>query len=140
MIEREYPIRVRYKDTDAMGVVHHSNYVNFYESARTEMLRECGTTYREMEEAGVMLPVMEVTQKFYAPARYDDLLTVKLKLAELPKVRLVFDHQVYNEAGQLVNTGRVVLAFMDRETRRACRAPGWFVDVLKQHADLPFEE
>lgn len=130
MLTRETQIRVRYKDTDAMGVVHHSNYVNFYETARTEMLREFGTTYRHLEETGVMLPVLEVTMRFFTPAVYDDLLTVRITLSELPAAKMIFDHEVYNEAGDLVNTGRVVLAFMNAEKRRACRSPKWFLDIF----------
>ena len=114
-----------------MGVVHHSNYVVYYEQARTEFLRSFGTTYREMEAAGVMMPVVEVAMQFLAPALYDDLLTVRIRLSELPKVRITFEHEVFNEAGTLLNTGKVVLAFMNSTTRRACRAPQWFVDVLR---------
>lgn len=113
-----------------MGVVHHSNYVTYYEEARTELLRELGTTYRLLEESGIMLPVLEVSMKYYIPARYDDLLTVRITLAELPTARMVFDHEIRNEAGELVNTGRVMLAYMNAQTRRACRAPGWFLEYF----------
>lgn len=130
MLTYEIGIRVRYKETDAMGVVHHSNYVNYYEVARTEMLREHGTTYRELEETGVMLPVHEMKMHFFAPARYDDLLTVKLTMKQLPGVKMVFDHEIYNEQSTLVNTGQVTLVFMNAETRRACRAPQWFLDLF----------
>lgn len=116
-----------------MGFVHHSNYVNYYEVARTEMLREFGTSYKELEDEGVMLPVMEVSIKYLRPAHYDDLLTVRITLSQLPTVRMVFDHEVYNQNGELLNTGRVVLAFMNSETRRACRAPRWFIDLLASH-------
>lgn len=133
MVEREIKIRVGYKDTDAMGVVHHSNYVVYYETARTEMLRQFGTTYRELEATGVMLPVLEVSMKYYAPARYDDLLTVRIMLRELPAAKMVFDHEIRNEAGELVNTGTVVLAYMNAETRRATRAPKWFLDVFAEY-------
>lgn len=131
MLTRDIKIRVRYKDTDAMGVVHHSNYVNFYETARTEMLREMGTTYRHLEETGVMLPVVEVTMKYFTPAVYDDMLTVRITMPEVPAVKMIFDHEIFNEEGILVNTGRVVLAFMDAERRRVCRAPKWFVDIFQ---------
>lgn len=130
MVEREIKIRVRYKDTDAMGVVHHSNYVNFYETARTEMLREFGTTYKALEESGVMLPVKSVSMEFFTPGRYDDLLTVKIFMRELPAAKMVFDHEIYNEAGELVNKGTVVLAYMNAGTRRATRAPKWFSDLF----------
>lgn len=130
MVEREFKIRVRYKDTDAMGVVHHSNYVNFYESARTELLREFGTTYKTLEETGVMMPVKTVSMEFFTPARYDDLLTVKVMLREVPAAKMVFDNEIYNEAGDLVNKGTVVLAFMNAATRRAMRSPEWFLKLF----------
>ncbi len=130
MIEKEFKIRVRYKETDAMGVVHHSNYVNYYECARTELLREMGTTYKILEERGIMLPVKTVSMEFFHPALYDDLLTVKIRLRELPAVKMVFDHEIYNEAGDLVNKGTVMLAYMNARTRRAIRAPQWFLDFF----------
>jgi acyl-CoA thioester hydrolase len=115
-----------------MGVVHHSNYVTYYEAARTEMLRRFGTTYREMEAEGVMMPVAEADMRFLAPAYYDDLLTIRIILRERPRVRMEFFHEVYNEKGELLNTGRVLLAFMNSATRRACRAPAWFVEVIEK--------
>lgn len=113
-----------------MGVVHHSNYVNYYESARTELLREMGTTYKILEDRGVMLPVKKVSMEFFHPAMYDDLLTVRIILRELPAAKMVFDHEVYNEAGDLVNKGTVMLAYMNAQTRRAIRAPQWFLDFF----------
>lgn len=133
MIVREYPIRVRYKETDNMGIVHHSNYVTYYEVARTEMLREFGTTYRRMEQEGVMLPVREVAMDFFAPAHYDDLLTVRVTLVEEPTVRLKFLHEIYNEQGVLLNRGTVLLVFVHAVTLRPCRAPRWFSDLIHAH-------
>lgn len=123
-------MRVRYKETDQMGVVHHSNYVNYYEVARTEMMREHGISYREMEQRGVMLPVREVTMNYIKPALYDDLLTIKIRMPEKPGVKLTFEHEVYNEAGELLNTGRVVLVFVDAVTRKPRRAPQWFLELF----------
>lgn len=133
MITRDVQIRVRYKETDAMGVVHHSNYVNYCEVARTEMLREFGTTYKAMEQTGVMMPVMEVEMKFFTPAHYDDLLTVKIRIEELPRARMTFHHDIYNQHGDLVNTCRITLAFISTQTRRARRAPKEFVELLAAH-------
>ena len=99
MITRDIQIRVRYYETDCMGIVHHSNYIRYYEVARTEMLREFGTTYRQMERDGVMLPVLDVHSSYGAPAYDDDLLTVRVTLAELPKVRMRFDFEIYRENG-----------------------------------------
>lgn len=130
MLEQEYKIRVRYKETDQMGVVHHSNYVNYYEVARTELMREHGLSYKKMEARGVMLPVREVYMNYISPAYYDDLLTVRIRIVEKPGVKLTFDHEVYNEAGEKINTGRVVLVFMNAQTRRPCRAPEWFLELF----------
>lgn len=130
MIESEVKIRVRYKETDNMGVVHHSNYVNYYEVARTEMMRDRGLSYKEMESRGVMLPVREVCMNYISPAYYDDLLTVKIRLAEKPGVKLTFEHEIYNEDGALVNTGRVVLVFVDAASRKPVRAPKWFTELF----------
>ena len=130
LIEEDFKIRVRYKETDNMGVVHHSNYVNYYEVARTELMRSRGLSYKEMEARGVMLPVKEVYMNYISPAYYDDLLTVRIKIAEKPTVKLTFEHEIYNEAGDLINTGRVVLVFVHADTRRPCRAPKWFLDLF----------
>lgn len=130
MITRDIPIRVRYYETDCMGIVHHSNYVRYYETARTEMLRQFGTTYQEMEASGVMMPVLETYSKFISPAYDDDLLTVRVTLADMPTVRIRFDYELFREDGMLINTGYVVLAFMNSTTRRACRAPKYFMDLI----------
>lgn len=129
MITREIELRVRYKETDGMGIVHHSNYVTYYETARTEMLRGFGTTYRDMEREGVMMPVLAVDMKFISPAYYDDLLKIRITIKERPTARITFYHEIFR-GDMLLNTGSVTLAFMDSRTRRAIRAPKWFVDLL----------
>ena len=133
MVTYETKIRVRYKETDAMGVVHHSNYVNYYEVVRTEMMREFGTTYKTLEASGVMLPIHEVKMNFLSPAYYDDLLTVRLTMKQMPGVRMIFDHEIFNEQGILLNTGQVVLVFMDAAKRKACRAPQRIMDVFAKY-------
>lgn len=135
MIVRDIKIRVRYKETDAMGIVHHSNYVNYYEVARTEMLREFGTSYKELEDDGIMMPVHDVHMQFFAPAHYDDLLTVRIILRDLPAARLTFEHEIYNQAGELLNKGVVVLAFMNSATRRPCRVPKSFLELMTANAE-----
>ena len=129
MITREIELRVRYKETDGMGIVHHSNYVTYYETARTEMLRQFGTTYRDMEREGVMMPVLAVDMKFISPAYYDDLLKIRITIKEMPTARITFYHEIYRD-DTLINTGSVTLAFMDSKTRRAIRAPKSFVSLL----------
>lgn len=125
--------RVRYKDTDQMGIMHHSNYVVLYETARTEWLREMGLTYAEIERRGIMSPIIEVHTKFLYPAFYDEMLTIKVSMQEMPTARLIIDSEVYNEAGKLINTGSVTLGFMHSSTRRPCRAPEWFVQAVEDY-------
>ena len=125
--------RVRYKDTDQMGIMHHSNYVVLYETARTEWLREMGLTYAEIERRGIMSPIIEVHTKFLYPAFYDEMLTIKVSMQEMPAARLIIDSEVYNEAGKLINAGSVTLGFMHASTRRPCRAPEWFVQAIEDY-------
>ena len=130
-ISGEFQFRVRYCETDTMGVVHHSNYVCYAEMARAELLRLFGTTYRELEDRGTMMPVIEVKMNYFTPAHYDEVLTVKISTDRIPRARMQFDHEIYNPEGLLVNKGYVILAFMNPETRRACRPPQWFVDIFR---------
>lgn len=132
MIVREYDLRVWYVHTDQMGVVHHSNYICYYEAARSDLMRELGASYSEMERAGVMMPILEVHSKYLRPARYDEMLTVRVILRELPMARITFEYEVYNAARELLNTGSTVLGFMRSDTRRPCRAPEVFVEMLKK--------
>ena len=126
-------IRVRYKDTDQMGIMHHSNYVVLYEQARTEWLRAMGLTYAEIERRGVMSPIIEIHSRYHYPAFYDEVLTVKVSIDEMPTARLIVASEVYNEAGKLINTGSVTLGFMNSATRRPCRVPEWFTEALEEY-------
>ena len=126
-------IRVRYKDTDQMGIMHHSNYVVLYEQARTEWLRAMGLTYAEIERRGVMSPIIEIHSRYHYPAFYDEVLTVKVSIDEMPAARLIVASEVYNEAGKLINTGSVTLGFMNSATRRPCRVPEWFTEALEEY-------
>src|SRR5689334_1528891 len=94
--------RARYAETDAMGIVHHSRYIPWFEIGRTEFIRAHGYSYRQLEEMGVLLAVIELQVRYRAPARYDDEIIVYTRLVELGRVRLRFAYQVYNEStGQL---------------------------------------
>ena len=117
MFNSETNIRVRYSETDQMNVVYHGNYAQYFEVARAEAIREMGITYKEMEEMGIVMPIVELHTKFLRPAKYDDLLTIKTQLRELPTGhRIEFHHEVYNEDGKLLTIGRVVLYFLDAKT------------------------
>ena len=113
MFSTETKVRVRYAETDQMGVVYHSNYFPYFESARAESIRELGFTYADMEKLGVIMPVVEVHCRYLRPARYDDLLTIKTMLKELPENhKVTFHHEVFNEKSELLAEGRIALYFM----------------------------
>ena len=131
MITYDAKVRVNYKDTDQMGIVHHSNYIVYYEMARVEALREWGMPYSEMEKSGIISPILEVGSKYIYPAHFDEVLTVRVIIEEIPMVRLKVRYELYNEEGKLINTGHTWLGFLDGTTRRPCRAPQNFVDRLK---------
>lgn len=131
MFETRIPLRVRYAETDQMNVVYHANYATYFEVARTESIRQLGFTYREMEEMGVEMPVVELSLKYLRPARYDDLLTVRTQLRELPRQHTITFHQdIFNESGKLITTGSVTLFFLDRISKKRTIMPDILVDKL----------
>ena len=114
--QHELPIRVRYAETDAMGFLHHSHYFTYFEMGRTELFRAQGGDYRKLEEDGYFLVVAEIRCKFRAPARYDDLLTLRTTLAHLSPVKMEHEYELFRE-GKLLTTGHSVLACVDRQGR-----------------------
>jgi acyl-CoA thioester hydrolase len=109
----ETATRVRYAETDQMGVVYHSNYIIYFEIGRTEAMRSLGSAYAELERRGLVLAITEVGAKYHAPARYDDVLTIRTWLRELSKARLRFEYEILRDGARLC-TGFTVLAFLDR--------------------------
>ena len=124
MFEASHQVRVRYAETDQMNVVYHGNYTQYFEVARAESIRQLGFTYKDMEAMGIVMPIVEWHAKFIRPAHYDDLLTIKTILKELPTDhRIEFLHEVYNEAGKLLTTGRAVLYFVNSKTMTKTNMP-----------------
>ena len=117
-----YPVRVRYADVDQMGVAYHSRYLEWFEAARTEMLREMGIPYKELEVQGFLLPVIEVSCSYRIPARYDEMVEVRTTLAEVSRLKISLAYEVWNpEKALLLATGRTLHCFADRngKPRRA---------------------
>ncbi len=131
MYTHQIQIRVCYADTDQMGYVYYGNYARYYEIGRVEALRNLGISYKQLEEAGVMLPVYEHTSRYHQPARYDDLLTVRVTVKAMPAVKLLFSYEIYNEEHTLLNTGETTLVFMDKQTAKVCRAPASLTQRLE---------
>ncbi len=130
MLTKEISFRIRYSETDQMGVVYHGNYAQYLEMARVEWLRELGISYKKMERDGIMLPVISLSIQFLKPALYDDLITVKVFLRKKPAVRIEFDYEITNEAGELLATANTVLVFMDMERKRPTKCPVILLDKL----------
>ena len=124
------PLVVRYGETDQMGVVHHSNYLRYFEVARLEWLTQLGVSYNKMEEEGVMMPVISAHIEYKTPARFEDQLRIKIHLKEVPLVKMTFHYEVVNQNDELVCTATTVLAFMNASNRRPHRCPEAFKEVF----------
>lgn len=133
MLEAEIQLRVRYAETDQMGVVYYGNYAAYCEVGRVEVMRKIGTTYKALEEAGIMMPVIEYNVKYLKPALYDDNLTIRTIVKALPRARITFDYEIYNENCNLLNEASTTLVFIKTETGRPCAAPDWFMDGLRPY-------
>ena len=127
----EIEIRVRYAETDQMGVVHHGNYALYLEMARIEWLRKLGISYKSMEENGIGLPVVSLSINFKKSALYDDVIKVKTQLKKQPTALVQFEYELTNQNDELLCTAEVVLAFMDMKTKRPTRPPKYFLEALK---------
>lgn len=129
MFTHKTPIRIHYALTDQMGFVYHGHYAQFYEIGRTEALRSLGITYKSIEEFGVIMPVTEIHTKFLRPAKYDDLITVVTIVKEMPSHhKIIFFGEIFNEKGELLNSGSVTLYFMNAKTMKRCDMP----DMIKE--------
>ncbi|MBL7473690.1 acyl-CoA thioesterase [Robertkochia sediminum] len=126
----EINIRVRYGETDKMGVVYHANYANYLEVARVEWLRNLGVSYKWMEDNGVMLPVISLNINYKNPARYDDLLTVVVNLKKAPGVKIEFDYTILGENGVVLVEANTVLAFVNMETGKPMKCPEYILEKL----------
>ncbi|SDR83183.1 acyl-CoA thioesterase [Winogradskyella sediminis] len=130
----ETSIRVRYGETDQMGVVYHGNYATYFEVGRTEWLREFGLSYRGMEADGIMLPVVSLSINYKNSARYDDVLKVKTTLKKMPTASIEFEYELRNESGVLLATGSTILAFIDVDKNRPTRCPKYLLDKLRNYS------
>jgi acyl-CoA thioester hydrolase len=126
-----YSLRSRYGETDKMGYVYYGRYLEYFEVARTEMIRKAGFSYRELEESGVMLPVIHSEIVYKEPVYYDQLMDIHVFIYELPSVRLRTFYEIRTENGTRLNTqGSVTLCFTSMQTRRPVRAPKQFLDGM----------
>lgn len=125
-------IRVRYAETDQMGVVHHGNYSLYLELARIEWFRKIGISYKKMEQDGIALPVVSLNVNYKKTIEYDDIITVKTMLKKTPTASLEFEYEILNDLGQILSTATVVLVFVDLKTNKPTRPPKYFLDALRK--------
>ncbi|HMQ44326.1 MAG TPA: thioesterase family protein [Mariniflexile sp.] len=126
----EIQIRVRYGETDQMGVVYHGNYALYLEMGRIEWLRKLGISYKNMEENGVMLPVVSLNINYKKSAVYDDVINVKTQLKNTPSARIEFEYEITNEQGEILTLASTTLVFIDMKTNRPMRAPQYILDAI----------
>ena len=131
MLTHSVNIRVRYAETDQMGYVYYGNYATYYEVARVETLRSLGLSYKLLEQEGIMMPVVENKSKFIRPGKYDDLLTIKVLIEEMPLKKITFKYEIYNEQEKLINLGETILAFVNMKNGRAIDVPRAISILLK---------
>ena len=136
MKEHTIQVRVRYSETDQMGVVYHGNYLPYFEIGRVEWLRNKGISYKSMEEGGIALPIVSLTLNYKKPARYDDLLIVKTIFKSQVSVKLEFECEIRNEQGDLLTTGYFLLVFVDIKTGKPVPPPENINDLLREIENL----
>jgi acyl-CoA thioester hydrolase len=136
MFTSKTTLRVRYSETDKMGVVYHGNYAQYLEIGRTDALRQIGLTYKSFEENGIMMPVLSLNCKYLKSAYYDDELTIITMLKEMPKVRIHFYFEIYNQQNELLTKAEVELVNVDMKTNKLTMAPMVLIEALKPFFEI----
>jgi acyl-CoA thioester hydrolase len=130
-MEHEIQVRVRYSETDQMGVVYHGSYIPFFEMGRVEWLRNKGVSYKSLEESGIALPIVSMTINYKKPARYDDLLTIKTRFKKYSSVKIEFDCEIFGEQNDLLTTAHFILVFVDMKTGRPLVPPREILEIIQ---------
>ena len=135
MINTTHRIRVRYAETDPMKYVYYGNYATYLETARVELFRGIGMAYSEIEDRGIWLPVSEFNIKYIKPAFYDEVLEIRTRIEQLPQVRIRFDYDIYNSAGELITQAYTILYFYDASKNKPTKCPEFLMSLLEKHFD-----
>jgi acyl-CoA thioester hydrolase len=133
MLYNETKIRVRYGETDRMGYLYHGTYPLYFETGRTELLRQLGLTYKQMEDDGIMLPLNKLSIQYFLPAYYDDELVVKTYMKKLPSVRLEFEYEILNQKNELLCKASTTLVFISAIKRKPIRLPDYFYQLIQPY-------
>jgi acyl-CoA thioester hydrolase len=132
MYKAETKVRVRYSETDQMGYCYYGNYAAYFEVARVEALRELGMSYKQMEEDGIAMPVLEYQIKYFKPAFYDDEIRIETIITEMPQYRIYFTYKSYNDKNELINEAKTTLVFVNKTNGKPCMAPEHFLKALER--------
>jgi acyl-CoA thioester hydrolase len=132
MQKDQIQVRVRYSETDQMGVVYHGNYIPYFEIGRVEWLRNKGVSYKLMEESGIALPIVSMSINYKKPARYDELLTITTAFKSQSSVKVEFDCEIHNEKNELLTTAHFILVFVDLSTGKAINPPDYIKEILEK--------
>ena len=135
-IKSKSTLRVRYAETDQMGVVHHSNYAKYIELARVDWLDQLGISYKNMEQNKIILPVVSLTIKYIKPAYFDDRLTVYTFLKQKPTVKMIFDYEIYNQNNELITIASTTLAFVNSDTKKPFNCPNYILKAFDDQIEV----
>lgn len=126
-------IRVRYSETDRMGYVYYGNYAEYLEVARVESLRSLNISYKEMEDKGILLPVLDYNIRFFKPAFYDDVITVKTLIPSLPSAKILFQYEIFNTANELISKAETTLVFVNKSSGKPCQPLPEIISALQKY-------
>lgn len=135
-ISNQITLRPRYGEVDQMGYVYHANYVSYCHQARTELLRQFGIDDRKLEADNIMLPVISMDLRYLKPAKYDELLTIKTRILEMPVTRFNFEFEIRNESDEILCTASSTVVFVDSRTRKPMKVPKQITQALSHHLKL----
>ncbi len=133
MFEHKTTVRTRYSEVDRMGYVYYGNYATYFEVGRVEAMRVLGISYAELEEDGIMMPVIRYEIDYKKPAFYDEELTIVTRVKEVPRSRITFEYETWNSKGEHLNSAMTQLVFVDSKTMRPLRAPQVIVDAANKY-------
>ena len=132
MYTHETSLRVRYGETDKMGFVYYGVYAQYYEVGRVELLRSLGLSYKSLEESGYELPVVSFNINYKNPAFYDDQIIIKTTISNMPSSKIIFEYECFNTKDTLLNNGKVVLVFVNKTTKKPCKAPEILLEKIRR--------
>ncbi|MCW0484335.1 acyl-CoA thioesterase [Gaoshiqia sediminis] len=135
-----FKLRPRYGEVDRMGYVYHANYVSYCHQARTELLRQFGIDDNTLESHNIMLPVISMNLRYLKPACYDELLSIKTTISEMPSTRFSFHFEIRNETGERICTAESSVVFVDSHSRKPMRVPDFVIQALENHLTKQYAE